>query len=545
VEVSSRHVDVYGRTMVQSIIRDISDRKSAEEELKRVNRIQSLILENSAMGIALIREQVFQWVNTSLAIMLGGTPQQIQGLPIRNIYSDQNLSEGEDRVPLPAAPSEEWFERELRFSRLDGGTFWGRVIGKAVDPERTNAEAIWIFEDITARKDSEEALRQAQKLESLGILAGGIAHDFNNLLTAIMGNLNLAQLKLAESHPAHVFLANVEKTIQKAADLTRQMLAYSGKGSFVVKPNDLNQIVSEMTNLLEVSIPKKITLTLGLAPGLPRVLSDASQIQQVVMNLVTNAADAIGEEEGTISLVTRSEVLEGSHVMSAQPGEHLPPGLYAVLVVTDTGCGMGTEILARIFDPFFSTKLTGRGLGLSAMLGILRGHRAGIQIQSRPGQGSRFEIFFPATQSLPTERIAAPPVQGALGLKARILLVDDEASIRETASVALSSLGLEVITAENGVEALERFQAQVFDLVVLDLTMPRMDGREAFRRLRGLREDLPVIVCSGYSEQETILDLQGRTPTAFLSKPYPLKALISSVSEVLGARSIDESHSST
>ncbi|MBP1626908.1 MAG: sensor histidine kinase response regulator [Holophagaceae bacterium] len=535
VEVSSRSVVLKNHALVQSIVRDISERKAAEEELRQVNRLQSLLLENSAVGIALVRHLAYEWVNPRMAEMLGGRVSQIQGAPISAHADMANHDQVMARIEEDIAGGG-WADLECGFVRVDKSPFWARLRVKALDPANPEQGAIAIVEDITATKESEEALRQAQKMESLGILAGGIAHDFNNLLTAILGNLNLAQLQLDQEHPSQAYLANVEQTIQKASDLTRQMLAYSGKGRFIVKPNDLNRIIDEMAKLLRVSIPKKIEVVLDLAPSLPPVLSDAAQIQQVVMNLVTNAADAIGDQTGAIVIRSSQEGLDGNQVPSTQPGKFLAPGPYVRLEVEDNGCGMNPEVVARIFDPFFSTKHTGRGLGLSAMLGILRGHQAGLRIHSIPGKGSRFELFFPASSGSLEEGMPATEAAPSTVKDTRVLLVDDEPMIRETAAMVLTAMGMDVTTGADGEEALESFRTQPPDLVVLDLTMPRMDGREAFRRMRDLRPEMPIIVCSGYSEQESLQDSLGNAPSAFLPKPYSIKALERIVNEVLAAQ---------
>ncbi|HLP30402.1 MAG TPA: response regulator, partial [Geothrix sp.] len=388
-----------------------------------------------------------------------------------------------------------------------------------------------------ARLVLERQMQHAQKLESLGVLAGGIAHDFNNLLTAMLGHMNVAQMKLAPESPALPHLESLERIIHRAADLTRQMLAYSGKGRFVVRSYDLNHVVQEVTHLLEVSIQKKIALRFDLAPDLPHVEADAAQIQQVIMNLVTNAADAIGDREGTIRLSTSTLDLDRAYLDQVFQGQDLAPGAYVTLEVSDTGCGMTPEVLDRIFEPFFTTKVAGRGLGLSATMGILKGHRAGMRIYSEPGRGTTFKLLFPTSEARRVEesiQVAAP----ALARKATVLLVDDEEMIREAAAAVLESLGLSVVTAADGLEAVEavkRADLQV-DVVLMDLTMPHMDGREAFQVIRRLQPDLPVILSSGYNEQESIREFTGRNLAAFLQKPYTLKSLERTVLEVLAKR---------
>ncbi len=385
-----------------------------------------------------------------------------------------------------------------------------------------------------ARLLLERQMQHAQKLESLGVLAGGIAHDFNNLLTAMLGQMNVAQSKLPKESPALPHLERLERIIHRAADLTRQMLAYSGKGRFVVRSYDLNHVAREVTHLLEVSISKKIALRFDLAKDLPQVEADAAQIQQVIMNLVTNASDAIGDQEGTIRLTTRSLHLDRAYLDQVFQGQDLRPGAYVSLEVSDTGCGMSSSVQSRIFEPFFTTKVTGRGLGLSATIGILKGHRAGMRIYSEPGRGTTFKLFFPTTE-VKGEEQSAFPTTSARACQATVLLVDDEEMIREAATAVLESLGLTVVTACDGreaVAAVERPDLQI-DLVLMDLTMPHMDGKEAFQIIRRLRPTLPVILSSGYNEQESIQSFSGRGLDAFLQKPYTLRALEQTVFEVL------------
>jgi nitrogen-specific signal transduction histidine kinase len=382
---------------------------------------------------------------------------------------------------------------------------------------------------VTEERNSQEALRQTQKLESLGVLAGGIAHDFNNLLTAVMGNLNLAQLKLDPGSPAEPYLQSLETTVLRAADLTRQMLAYSGKGRFVVKPLDLSLLVKEITHLLSVSISKKIILRYNLAAELPSVEADATQIQQVIMNLVTNASEAIGDREGTITITTGTRDLDAPDLDRLLVGQNLSPGRFVTLEVADTGCGMKPEVLARIFDPFFTTKTSGRGLGLSAMLGILQGHGGGIRIYSEQDKGTVFQVYLRACEAHAVTEEAATTAS-AQRFEGRVLLVDDEPELRASIASMLEHLGFQVEVAGDGQEALDRFTPGQFALVLMDLTMPRLNGSEAFRRMKALDPAVKVILSSGYNEQDAIQEFTGRGLAGFIQKPYQIKSLI----EVLG-----------
>jgi len=434
------------------------------------------------------------------------------------------------------------YEQQYRLRTASGEYRWfydftATIPGMGSDP----AYYLGYLLDLTDRRQADEAVRQAQKLESLGVLAGGIAHDFNNLLTAVLGNLNLAQMHLPEGAAAQTYLENMERAVLKAAELTKQMLAYSGRGRFLVQLQDLNLAVRELTHLLEVSISKKVALRFDLHPALPPIEADGAQIQQVVMNLVTNASDAIGDREGHIRISTGLEDLEGDGLPSALPGPNtqeqtLAPGRYVVLEVEDTGCGMSREVLDRIFDPFFTTKSTGRGLGLSAMLGILRGHHAGLRITSAPDRGSTFRLYFPAAQAEAPALPAPAPESKTEAFRGRVLVVDDEDLILETTGAVLSAMGFDVVTARDGAEALSVVETRrgELDLVLMDLTMPRMDGREAFLAMRRQDPELPVILSSGFTEQDSLRTFEGASPSAFIQKPYQLQELRRVLQRVLG-----------
>jgi signal transduction histidine kinase/CheY-like chemotaxis protein len=384
------------------------------------------------------------------------------------------------------------------------------------------------------QRRTQEALLNTQRLESLGVLTGGIAHDFNNLLAAVLGNLNLAQLRLEHGDPARKALDQAEMAVQKATDLTRQMLAYSGRGHVIVRPLDLNLSVEEMIHLLQVTLSKKTELMLDLATDLPPVLADPAQIQQVVLNLVTNAAEAIGQRAGTITLRTYTDTIDAAGLEELCPAQGLEPGHYTILEVIDTGCGMGPDLVERIFDPFFTTKPTGHGLGLSAIHGILKTHRAGLRIQSIPGTGSTFQILFPATAERPPAPISddSAPRQVFQGWA---LVADDEPMVLDFAVAALESMGFDVIATKDGAEAVARFKASPnpIRLVLLDLTMPRMDGLEAFTELRRIQPSLPIILSSGYDADAAAQGLVALGQVRFLPKPYPVRELRRMVTEAL------------
>ncbi len=414
------------------------------------------------------------------------------------------------------------FERQ---TTINGQARWFDVSYTAVRMEDGRIRGVLITgRDITERKRTTEALLQAQKLESLAVLAGGIAHDFNNLLVGILGNAGLALSELSPESPARPTVEAIELAGQRAAELARQMLAYSGRGKLVIQDTDLNHLVSEMTHLLKVSIGKRVALRLDLASQLPMVKADATQLRQVVMNLVVNASDAIGDRDGVISIRTAS-IDATAEILSAHYLEpNLPPGPYVLVEVTDTGEGMDPATLGRIFDPFFTTKFTGRGLGLAAVLGIVRGHHGAIKVESAPGEGTTFRLLLPATStevSPVTPKDANAPWKGS-GV---VLVVDDEPTVRTVTVRALQAFGFETLEAEDGQAGLDVYRENQDRVVavLLDMTMPRMNGEQAFRALRDLNPDVRVVLMSGFTEQDAAGSFEGRA--GFIQKPYELGAL--------------------
>lgn len=390
-------------------------------------------------------------------------------------------------------------------------------------------------QDITEQKQLETQLQHAQKLETLGVLAGGIAHDFNNLLMVILGNAELAGLQVGEGSPARESISQIETASVRAAELCKQMLAYSGKGKFVIRPLDLSKLVREMAELLEIAVAKKGSLDYELADDLPAIDADAAQIQQVVMNMITNAADSLGGPDGRVSI--RSGVLAADNELLAQaycePG--LPEGLYAFLEVADNGCGMDEETQARIFDPFFTTKFTGRGLGMAAVLGIIRGHRGAISVASEVGRGTNIRVLLPPSVQAPRGFGKEPPALGAQRGSGTLLVVDDEEMVVGVAKAILENAGFQVLTAGDGHEALRVYAdcQGAIDLVLMDMTMPRMNGEEAFARLREIDPQARVVMASGYSEQDATNHVVSRNLAGFIQKPYRAGELVTKIRGLL------------
>ncbi|RMH21010.1 MAG: response regulator [Acidobacteria bacterium] len=384
-----------------------------------------------------------------------------------------------------------------------------------------------------------ERLYQAQKMESLGVLAGGIAHDFNNLLVGILGGADLALPTLPEDAPARRHIATIHKAASRASELCNQMLAYAGKGRLELRRIDLSELVANTLPLIESSLDKNATLRPELADGLPAIEADVTQVRQVIMNLLTNAADALDDRVGEVLVRTSLRTLNAADFDGAAVVPAEPAGRFVVLEVRDTGRGMDRETQARIFDPFFSTKTSGRGLGLAAALGIVRGHGGGIRVASAPGRGTVFEIFFPAQEEAgdPLDETVTdrrPPVARRDG---RVLVVDDEAMVREVAAQMLEAGGFEVLAASDGYEALALYgeHGESIDAVLLDVSMPQMDGAETLRALRRIDPGVVVILSSGYPEQEAALRFAELKPSAFLHKPYKVQTLLRKVAAALAA----------
>ena len=425
------------------------------------------------------------------------------------------------------------FDFEYRCVTADGRVVWFHDLVHVLGDEHGAPRALrGIMVDITARKAAEAEARamhaqllHVQKLESLGILAGGIAHDFNNLLTGILGNASLATLELDAAHPARRRIDAIVSAAKTAADLTRQLLAYSGKGHFQVRSVDVCARIRDIVALLETTLPKTVHLRLELAADLPVVEADAGQLQQVIMNLVINGAEACGDSPGQVIIATGEIECDARYMRGLDLPHELAPGRYVYIEVHDDGCGLGEGARRRMFDPFYTTKATGRGLGLAAVSGIVRGHKGAIKVYSTEGQGTTFKVLLPASEAAPGAAEEVP--ETAIRVGGLVLVVDDEAHVRVVARSMLEHLGYDVLEAEDGYEALDLFRARGAEIacVLLDMTMPQMSGEQVFRSLRGLRDDVPVLLSSGYNEVEATGRFAGKGLAGFLQKPYTLAQL--------------------
>jgi PAS domain S-box-containing protein len=431
---------------------------------------------------------------------------------------------------------EDLFVAEYRLITKDNREIWIRDQGQVI---RDGSHRPLFFQgvmiDITAEKRMRTAFLESQKFESLGVLAGGIAHDFNNLLMPILGHAGLALKELPTESPVCDRLQQIETAAMRASDLTQQMLAFAGKGRFVVTQLDLNTVVEEMGHLLSTAISKKAVLNRHLADGLPPIETDETQLRQVIMNLITNASDALGEDSGTITLRTGA-VDAGQSSGTDRLPDGLTEGVHVYLEVSDTGIGMDQDTQTKMFDPFFTTKSVGRGLGLAAVQGIVRGHGGAIEVHSSPGTGTTIKAYFRAAERR-AENAAGSTDDHRDGWRGSgtVLVVDDEDSVRTVARSMLESSGYAVLTARDGVEGIETFRAHSDEIVavLLDMTMPRKGGAEVLPELLRTKPGVPVLLMSGYSEQEATSRFAGEGLAGFIQKPYRLDDLIKRLREIL------------
>ena len=541
--------------------REAAQREQAEAEVRRLNaelherlaEIQSLF-NLLPVGVAIATDASCQHLRANRAFvdMLGVPRDWTASLSAAPFAAPANLRtrhDGRDlrteELPMQRAIAENAAVRDFEETIVRPDDVTLELLVNAVPIPGLDGRprgCVATFQDIGAhqqaarnRLDFERKLLQSQKLESIGLLAGGIAHDFNNLLTGVLGHANFARGQLARGvTDVDGVLAQVEVSAQRAAELCRQLLAYAGKGRFVVRLIDLNVTVQQAVPLLNLSMSKKVTLDLQLGSGLPPFRGDPTQISQVLINLAANASEAIGANPGTITIRTGRGNLSPMDMLTLSASHELEPGPCVWLEVRDTGCGIPPEALAHIFEPFFTTKFVGRGLGLSAVLGIVHGHRGGIRVSSQMGVGTTFELFFPvmAAPARGTSPGFAPQAAPGHGT---VLLVDDDETIRSFAGAALAAAGYAVVTATDGEDALLKLRRDPlhFDAVLLDLTMPKLDGEDTLMALRMLAPNLPVVLTSGHAEETVAQRFVGRGVADFLPKPFVGEMLVTSINAAI------------
>jgi two-component system cell cycle sensor histidine kinase/response regulator CckA len=543
--VSAATITLDGRPAVLVNAFDATDSKRAEILLRQSEQRFRRLVDNSPDFITRIDRNLQH-------VFVNATAEREAGLHPKRI-----LGKRADQIGYPAQIGALWVARhqqvldsgeavEFEYELEQGGEI--RFRRCRLIPEFGDSGAVEhvlsVVTDLTTEKRAEEERRRldlqvqnAQKLESLGVLAGGIAHDFNNLLVAMLGNAGLALVELPPESPARQTVQAIEVAAQRAADLTRQMLAYSGKGRFVIEMLNLSRVVEEMSHLLEVSISRRARIEYHFAPELPQVEADATQIRQVIMNLITNASDAVTERGGVVSLSTGVIHANAGYLAGTYIDSDLAEGDYVFVEVADTGEGMDEETRQRIFDPFFTTKFTGRGLGLAAVLGIVRGHKGAIKLESQPGHGTTFTVLLPAAPQPADVTDGAPELMTERpgSHSATVLIADDDETVRNVTRRILEHSGYSVLMAADGREAVELYREHegAVDIVLLDMTMPHMDGEETFRELRQIDPTVRVLLTSGYNEQDATERFAGKGLIGFIQKPYRPNELVDRIEAAL------------
>lgn len=524
-------------------------RHRAETRLRKVERWLATTLRSIGDGVIATDDQgVITLINPLAESVSGWSSLEAVGKPLEEVFAIHN-EEGVNETPSFFAEAMQTgvtiHLAENKYLKSKEGRMV--PVDDSIAPIRDDDDAITgcvvVFRDCTQskqlqeeRRNLETKMQETQRLESLGVLAAGIAHDFNNLLTVVTMNASLAKTQVAKESPVMRGLTDIQSAAERAAQLCNQMLAYAGQGSLSVEDISINELTRDTAQLLTTAISKKTALSLDLGDSIPKIHGDRSQIQQVIMNLVINASESLQDLPGKIKLKTRYLHVEKSKLQACRAGGNLEEGNYLMIEVKDTGEGMTPEVLTRLFDPFFTTKFTGRGLGLAAVIGIVRSHGGDLSVESISGAGTTFRIYLPASEVTEDVVVTVDMESSSWLGTGYALIVDDEATIRAAGQAVLNHLGFQVELAEDGMRGLEKILRQTvnYKVMLLDLTMPNLDGREVYKLVRDRMPDLPIIIMSGYSSHQATDLMADGGPTAFIQKPFSVNAIKEKLMVLLG-----------
>ena len=555
ISLSMNAMPFEGEQALCSAFFDITEQKEAERKLAQHNQLLEVQVRERTAELQAARDELLStldnmmdtyykilpdgkvgWTSASIVALLGYQMSEIAGMSLKELCINKHEY---SRIAAELARNGGVLVNQtIQLRHKLGHTVWVSFSahwvlgahGKLVAVEGVARDITAMVEAENHKAELERRMVHVQRLESLGVLAGGIAHDFNNILAGILANAELAELNLLDGSSAEGELKGIIASSIRAAELCQQMLAYSGQGSFRREDLSVTELVEEALQLIDISIPKNISLNLDLASGLPAIHADRTQLQQVIMNLVTNAAESIGHGcAGSITIRTVAMHASRKDLQSRFIEAELEPGDYVLLEVSDSGCGMDGATIEKMFEPFFTTKFTGRGLGMSAVLGIVRSHGGTIHVSSRPGRGTMFRILLPVCErpSLKSAEKRPTALKRVHPTGYKVLVVEDEEAVSSVVKRLLERMGCEVMIATDGESGVETYRRHrdVIDLVLMDLTMPVMDGREALKRLREIDPDLPVFICSGYSYEGVESGFAEVRPSGFLQKPFTMQTL--------------------
>jgi PAS domain S-box-containing protein len=518
-------------------------RRRVEEALRESEERFRRLTENARDLIdELDTEGRFLYVSPNHLQVTGHDPEELLGTSAFERLADSSERDSAAETFARILTSGRSRSAIFHARHKDGSSLWFEATGNVFTTASGETRIVVVSRDVTEQKRADEErqslearLRHSQKLESLGVLAGGIAHDFNNLLTPILGYVEQGLRDLDAGSPVRASLERVKSGALRAAELTNQLLIHAGESHFVMQALDLSGLVREMASLLETATSRGAEVRYDFASDLPVILGDATQVRQVIMNLITNASEAIGNRPGTITVRTGTMCVGREYLSRTLSGMRVQDGIYVYLEVADDGCGMDEKTIERMFDPFFSTKFTGRGLGLSTLLGIVDGHRGAIRVDSAPGRGTTIRVLFPATEGAQDDA-AVCRAEHEGRFEGTVLIIEDDPEVRGVTAWMLESGGFSVLTAEDGCQGVDVFRrnADRISLVLVDLSLPRMCGEEVLREIRRIRPHIPALVVSGYGEKHLADRSAGDAMTDFIPKPYERGVLLEKIRQVLG-----------